>query len=624
MKTAIRNVTNAVRHRGPDGIGFWYNKDGNFALGHARLSIIDLSDKASQPMVSMDGNIVLTFNGELYNYVELRSELKQIGHRFRGTSDTEVLLIAIEEWGIKEAIEKSNGMFGLALADLRNRKLWLARDRVGKKPLYLYQDSNLLVFSSEMKGILALPYIEATISRQSMADYLSLGFVIGPRTIYNEIDEVPPGTLFEYSLDDCELRRYKYWDFHELCQSQPPESDLIRTIENRFSKSINIRLRSDVPVGIFLSGGIDSGLITAFAAKQVSERLKTFTVSFGEDGFDESKLARQVAQRYGTEHHEIRLDPDISELLANVVRAYDEPFADPSALPTFAIAREASRYVKVVLNGEGSDELFGGYRRTLAMSLLQKGLPFLNLIPLNCYRTLISKLPKPGTFRSHYALLHRFFRVARRDSYNRYLKWTTDGFSETEKLHLLKPETSQITLPTNIILAQRMEPHSKRDSLSEFMAMDFLVGMADCLLPKIDIATMAHGLEGRSPFLDFKLVDFVAGLDKASLLKGMQTKPLLRSLSKKYLPPAIVKAPKRGFEIPLVKWMKSDLNPLVRETLLSNNCLLYDYFEKRHIVNLLERNQHLDDERWSKRLWLLFIFAAWGAALRENRLHNAR
>lgn len=620
----VTGMTRAIRHRGPDGQGIWMDPHGRLALGHVRLAIVDLSEEGRQPMVSHSGNFVLTFNGEIYNHIELREELAGLGVQFRGSSDTEVLLEAVERWGLEKALQRSRGMFALALWDKSNKLLWLARDRVGKKPLYIYRDNNSVMFASEIKSILKSSNISVQLSRKSLSDYLTLGFVIGPKTIYEEIFEIRPGTIVGIGEDLIVQQEIIYWSFPNQASNIYTHEAIQEETTRLLNESIRLRLRADVPVGVFLSGGIDSGLITALAAEQSPQPLQTFTVSFGTSSFDESSLARLVADRYKTEHREIRLNPDIQELLPKVVRTFDEPFADPSAFPTYAISHEASKYVKVILNGEGSDELFGGYRRTYAMRWFQKFQFLFRVLPKNTLQKLVKILPQPSGFRNAYSFLHRFARAAQRDPQTRYLLWSSDGFEEDEKNDLCK-ETSEMgtLLPTAQILKEKFLHYSRLQPLPEFMALDFLVGMADCLLPKIDMATMAHGLEGRSPFLDHELVQWVAGLDKTVLLSGGGTKPVLRSIAKRYLPMEIVSAPKRGFEIPLVRWMKHDLYDMARDICVAEDSILFDLFDRTQVMAIVNRSLPLEDERWAKRLWILFMLASWGKYAHEDSLRQS-
>lgn len=618
----VSAMVRALRHRGPDGQGLWEDPGGSLALGHARLAIVDLTNEGRQPMLSRSGGLVLTLNGEIYNYLELRRELAAEGASFRGTSDTEVLLEAMERWGLERALERSRGMFALALWDLRRRRLWLARDRVGKKPLYFYDGGDAFVFASEIKGILAVPGVTASICPQSVSDYLSLGFVTGSQTIYREIKEAHPGAIFQVGPGPGDAQEKAYWRFPDRADMVLKPKEIRDGVETRLSEAVRLRLRADVPVGVFLSGGIDSGLITALAAGHAAAPLRSFTVTFSTPAFDESVLARLVARRYGTEHREIRLDPDLGELLPRVVRAYDEPFADPSALPTFAISAEASKHVKVVLNGEGADELFGGYRRIYAMRQLERVQFLFRRLPPRALRAILERLPYPRRFRSAYSFLYRFARAAQADPQTRYLLWSTDGFDEDEKRRLGLPGAGGATVPTAQVLRDHLAGYAALPPLAEFMAIDFLAGMADRLLPKIDVATMAHGLEGRSPFLDQDLVEWTAGIDKSALLAGWNTKPILREIAKRHLPPALVSAPKRGFEIPLVRWMTRDLRPMARDVCAAQDSILFDLFDRREVSAILDRRVPMDDERWAKRVWLLFMLASWGRCARENRLRD--
>jgi asparagine synthase (glutamine-hydrolysing) len=617
----VSGMVHALRHRGPDGHGVWTDPGEGVALGHARLAVIDLTVEGRQPMVSRSGRLVLTLNGEIYNYVELREELSRVGARFRGASDTEVLLEAMDLWGIEEAMARARGMFALAVWDVRAKQLWLARDRAGKKPLYVYDDGNAFVFASEIKGILAVPGVKTSISRQSLSDYLSLGFVVGPDTIYSEIWEVRPGTMLQVSGAVRERREKRFWSFPDRAELVLSPEQIQDGVEARLKEAVRLRLRADVPVGIFLSGGIDSGLITALAAGQSPRPLNTFTVVFGSEAFDESGPAGAVARRYSTRHQEIRLDPDVEVLLPEVVRAYDEPFADPSALPTFAVSRAAAEHVKVVLNGEGADELFGGYRRIYAMRLLERMGPALRLLPANALGRIVARLPQPRGFRSAYSFAHRFARAAQADSQTRYLLWSTDGFDDAEKARL-GTAGREVIRPTADVLRERQSGYAGLPPTAEFMALDFLVGMADCLLPKIDIATMAYGLEGRSPFLDQALVEWVAGIDKLALLAGGGTKPVLRAIARKYLPADVARAPKRGFEIPLVRWMTKDLRGMVRDVCMAEGGVLFDLLDRREVEAVLDRRVSMDDARWAKRVWILFMLASWGRHVHEDRLRR--
>lgn len=597
----------ALAHRGPDGAGVWADAEGTAALAHRRLAIIDLTADGAQPMSRPGSCLTLVYNGEIYNYVELRQSLEQEGLRFQGRSDSEVLLAALEHWGIAETLPRLAGMFAFGLWDSRARTLTLARDRAGKKPLYIHNDGKRLIFASELRALERVGRFP--IRHEAIRHYLSLGFIPAPQTVFEEVEEVPPGYWLRFGPDLGE-ERHAYWTLPGGTVVASTFAEAVEESEHRLSLAVRQRLRADVPVGIFLSGGIDSGLITALAAQATDTPVKTFTVGFtAAQEVDESLLAGLVAARYGTQHHSITLNPDIEELLPTVAKAYGEPMGDASALPTFVVVREASRHVKVVLNGEGADELFAGYRRHRAIKLLAKARAPLNLIPGTAWRALAHLLPTPAAARTPYAFLHRFVRGIDQAPMDRYLAWTADTFTEAEQQSLWAggapgSETSRM-------LDAAFPGLSDLGAVRQFMTLDFRLAMADCLLPKLDIATMAHGLEARCPFLDHRLVDWVSTLDPGIVLRGRTNKPILRELARRHLPQAVAGAPKRGFEIPLVRWMTRDLHSMVQDNCRSRGGLLAEIFDQSALNAFLDRRWQMDDARWAKRAWLLLMLALW-------------
>lgn len=602
----VRAMSDALAHRGPDGSGVWGDPRGRCALGHRRLAIIDLGEEGAQPMRSADGRFALTYNGEIYNFKELRAELEGRGTRFRGHSDTEVLVEAIAAWGVEAALERAVGMFAAALWDLEEGRLWLFRDRAGKKPLYYTLQGGRLWFASEIKGLRRVAGLELNLDREALGHYLGLAYVPAPLTIYREVREVPPGCVM--SLDEgLEPRIAPYWRLPVGGGRRVGREEAVEQVEALLDEAVALRLRADVPVGVFLSGGIDSGLITALAARRSAQPVRTFSATFGSSAFDESPLARQVAERYATEHHELRLTPQLDELLPAVAAAYDEPFADPSAIPTYAIAGEAARHVKVVLNGEGSDELFGGYRRHRAVNYFTRVAGPARLLSEAGWRRLHAALPRPRGFRTPYSFLYRFLRGFGAGPYGRYLLWGSDGFTEAEKGALL----GDAPPPTEAFLAEQFADLLATDPLSHFMAVDFLSGMADCLLVKVDVATMAHSLEGRSPFLDHRVVEWAAGLDRRDLLHGRESKPILRALARRHLPSDLVGAPKRGFEIPLVEWVHGPLRTMIGDLCLREGGIVLELFDRDGIAALVDGRGEMDDERRAKRLWILLMLALW-------------
>ena len=612
---ATGRMVRALAHRGPDHEGLWADAGAGVSLGYRRLAIVDLTADGQQPMRSADGRFVLVFNGEIYNHPGLRDELAQAGAGFRGRSDTEVLLAGIQNWGFQATLDKAAGMFGLAVWDARDRCLRLARDRAGKKPIYYIAGPRAFHFASEIKAFKAAG-LELSTDTNALWHYLSLGYIPSPRTAYREVRELPAGCCLTIG-QDLEPRIDRYWWLAPPSDGVAPRGEVIEEVETRLTLAVAQRLRADVPVGVFLSGGIDSGLVTALAARSSGRPVRTFTVTFDDGPFDEGPLASQVVERYATEHQAIRLAPDVEALLPRVAAAYDEPFADPSALPTYAVAEAAGRELKVVLNGEGADEIFAGYRRHLAVwhaARWERWIP----LPGGLLRTVAWRLPRPSGFRTPYALLSRAARGAGLPPAERYLAWSSDGFTEEEKALILRRSVARAP-STAATLDRETSWLGERGPVGGFMALDFVVSLGDCLLVKMDIATMAHSLEARSPFLDHRLVDYVAALPRRALFDGRTTKPLLRALAARRLPPDIVDAPKRGFEIPLVAWVSGPLRPMIADLCLSRDGVMGDLFDRGQVEALLTRRPpfRLDDERWAKRLWTLLMLALWDRMCRR-------
>jgi asparagine synthase (glutamine-hydrolysing) len=611
----LEAMLGAILHRGPDGHQIWSEGQGYASLAHCRLAILDLSPAGAQPMHLADRRLALVFNGEIYNYVELRRELATSeGVQFEGHSDTEVLLNALCHWGVDSTLKRLVGMFAFALWDGAARTLHLVRDRVGKKPLYYCNDGMRFYFASEIKAFKAAG-LAREYTHESVYHYLSLGFVPSPDTIYTGIHEVMPGHRLRVDAK-LQVEGTRYWAFPMGDRKHLSLEEATEETEARLIDSVKLRLRSDVPVGVFLSGGIDSGLITAIAAQNSPNPIRTFTVSVASKQFDEALLARQVADRYGTDHHELRLTSDVAELLPVMVNTYDQPFADPSALPTLAIARETSHHVKVVLNGEGGDELFGGYRRHQAAKHFAGLAAWGGNLAFKLASAAAPAMPKPAGFRTPYSFLYRFLNGLDTDPFRRYLAWSTDGFKDSEKRDLFRDRGIGIP-PTETYLAERFAHLKGLGPLDHFMNLDFELGMAECLLAKIDRATMAYGLEGRSPFLDHRMVEWAGSIDRRSLLRGPLSKPILRSVARRYLPENLVGAPKRGFDLPMIEWTQKSLRGMAMDLCLSGNGIAADMFDREILRGVLENRAALDAERWAKRVWLLLMLELWGRSARH-------
>ncbi len=509
----------------------------------------------------------------------------------------------------ESTLKRIIGMFAFALWDDKEKKLYLARDRAGKKPLYYFAKNSSFYFASELNAFKNIADIKLDLNESSIYQYLTFGYVPSPGTIYENIYEIMRGCLAVVN-DDLSVATGIYW-------SLPDEkvsisfNEAVNQANELLREAVKIRLRSDVPVGCFLSGGIDSGLLTAIASQYLDHPLKTFTVSLEKTNFDEAPHAALVSKKYKTEHQIIKIDPNVRELLPRVVNAYGQPFADASAIPSYCIAQEASKFVKVVLNGEGGDELFCGYRRHLAVKMFSH-LDFLeNKVSNALIKTFFNMMPAPQKFRSSYAFLHRYLRgMAAPDNFERYVMWCADGFSEYEKADLYKKDIS-LSQSSIALLADRLSSLKNKSLYDLFMFADFRLNMHDDMLVKMDIATMAHSLEGRNPFLDQRIIEWAFRLPLEIKLKGYRTKPILRELAKRYLPAELINAPKRGFEIPIEKWLRGELKELVRDYYFSSDGILLELFRKKYLEDLLENKFRLDPARWSIRVWTLLVLAVW-------------
>jgi asparagine synthase (glutamine-hydrolysing) len=597
-----------IRHRGQDDSGVW-RSDGCL-LGHNRLSIIDLSDAGHQPMGNEDGSVQVVLNGEIYNYRELREDLIQRGHALRSQSDTEVLPHLYEEYG-PDFVTRLRGMFAFALWDANARRLLLVRDRAGKKPLFYAPVAGGLAFASEMKAFFGVPGIDISVNEQAVHDYLTYGVVPGDITVYNGIRRVPPASVMTVE-ETGDTATTRFWRPAFGRKRDMGFADAVDAIEATLAEAIALRLRSDVPLGCFLSGGIDSGLVCALAAKALGRPLKTFSIGFSDQAFDERPLARMVAERYGTEHTEFELSSDAADVDA-VIGHYDEPYSDASALPSFAVARLAAGEVSVVLNGDGGDEIFAGYRHFIAARSAHQFDRYLNPFAKRAIKRLTSLLPVPQEGRTPYQLFHRFLRVAGQNPAERFIALTSDRLGEAEKAALYggRRELSPSLRWADAIDTKGMGP------VDAMLARDFHRLLADDHLVKMDMASMASTLEARSPFLDHELIDLAASLPEGIKLGGTTTKPLLRALAERHLPAEVVHAPKRGFEIPLLRWMSGDLNATLRERVLDPSSYAMNRFDPA-AVEALVGGAGWDRKRWAACAWGLLCLEIWWSKYRSE------
>jgi asparagine synthase (glutamine-hydrolysing) len=577
-------------HRGPDSDGT--HVDGPVGLAARRLSIIDL-ETGDQPIANEDGSVVVVQNGEIYNYEDLTRELVRAGHRFRTHGDTEVLVHAYEEWGTSFA-ERLRGMFAIAIWDARARRLVLARDRFGIKPLYYRVDGDSLDFASELR---ALPRGE--IDLDALEAFLAFNSVPAPYSIFRDTRKLPPGTLLVWN-GTLELSRFAR-PAPALEAREDDEGELIEELRARLRDSVRAHLVSDVPVGVLLSGGVDSCTLAALAAEETSEPLRTFSIGFEERSFDELADARLVAEQYGTIHRELVLRPDAALLLPELAAAFDEPFADSSALPTYLVSRLAAEDVKVALSGEGGDELFGGYY-TYAADLLAERLGSVASLA----RPLAERLPTSTSRAALDYRLKRFVRAAPLPPLERHHGWK-EIFAPDVRAELTGRRSTFD--PVDLLRARFAETESA-ELLARLQDVDVGTYLVDDLLVKTDRASMANSLEARVPFLDTVVAGFAYALPSRHKVRGLSKKRLLRKAAEPLLPARIVNGRKRGFSMPAAAWLKGDLAPFARETLAPDVLRRQGFFRPEPVQRLLD--EHVSGAAdWSRQLWGLLAFTLW-------------
>ena len=610
LRQQLKIMLATIAHRGPDDESIWVDENGLSALGHRRLSIIDVSERANQPMQSSCSRYICAFNGEIYNYIELRDYLISKGAIFKTESDTEVLVEMFAFLGVDETLRRIDGMFSISLLDRKNSSLYLIRDRVGKKPLYFYFLNNTLTFASEIKAIVSNKRESLNINLNSLSEFFKLGYIPGNETIYEEIKEVKPGHVLEFSSKG--IKEKSYWSASFNQEIEITYQDALQEVDRLLRLAINKRLRSDVPLGFFLSGGIDSGLIVALASELSSNKLSTYTVSFEGSEFDESSSANLVAKKFNTNHQTLRAEIDLERDILFLVNQYDEPFGDSSAIPTMAVCREASNDLKVALSGDGGDEVFGGYRRALAARMAVSLDRFGFKVPKASFALLKTLSLGGGSYRNKFSFMKRFFSGLDEDSLQRYFIWAANGTGHAGKeifnTDFLKEQESVL----NQFLFQ------DQNIFQQITALDFNSQLPDALLVKMDIASMAHSLEVRAPFLDRDLIEFGMSLPMNIKIRNFKSKSLLRDLASSYLPKNIYSAPKKGFEIPLDAWLSNNLSSMVQDIFSSKDSITYDIFKEDYINSLPLNTKNIDTHQWSNQLWNMLMFRLW-----EEKVHKA-
>lgn len=602
----VRTMTETLRHRGPDGDGYYFEHD--VALGHRRLSVIDLAT-GDQPITNENGSIVITLNGEIYNFVELREELLERGHHFSTRSDTEVVVHLYEELGTK-CVQRLRGMFAFALWDGPLQRLFLARDRLGKKPLYYTRYKGAFLFASELKALLKYEQFPRSIDLAALDNYLTYLYVPPPHTIFEGIFKLPPAHWLIYDWNGVVVERY--WDISFTPKVNLAEQEIFEALLEKLEEATRIRLVSDVPLGAFLSGGIDSSVVVALMSKQQAGPVKTFSVGFTHEQYNELFHAKVIADLYGTDHHEIMLTANAAEVLPELAWAFDEPYADPSAIPTYYVSEAARQNVTVALNGDGGDELFAGYGKYLGSSLRT----FLRLVPHLLRKSIVhralQRIPEGMNQKSGLNRLRRLNDLSLVESaeanvlasvYNGMYRWRESLYS---------PDLKEILSgdPLDRLRGIYNEEQGVEE-LDRFLRSDLLSYLPDDLLVKVDRMAMAHGLEARSPYLDHELVEFVATLPTDMKLRGVTGKYALRKVGEHLgLPGRSLSRPKQGFEVPIADWMRADLREMRNDLLHSSKMVQLGYFNEACLEKLVAEHDR-GTINHAERLYALLMLELW-------------
>ncbi|GJL84781.1 MAG: asparagine synthetase B [Micavibrio sp.] len=604
LASLVSDMNNTLVHRGPDSDGIWVDHEVGVALAHRRLAIIDLSETGHQPMKSFSGRYVISFNGEIYNFLSLKTRLEEKGCKFSGTSDTEVLLAAIETWGLKKALIEINGMFAFALWDQKEREIHLARDRMGKKPLYYGWAGKTFLFGSELKSLRPHPDFVPEINRDALAIYTRHNYVPVPWSIYKNIYKIPPASFLTISLEGKKgSSPEKYWDITHIAERGCREpldisfEQAVDDLESILGEAVSERMISDVPLGAFLSGGIDSSLITAMMQKNSDRPVKTFCIGFEEAGYNEAIDAKKIAEHLGTDHTEFYVTADEARnVIPDLASIFDEPFADPSQIPTYHVARLARQDVTVALSGDGGDEGFAGYGRyhtaqnvagklhKIPYSLRSIAGGFLNHLPINGRAQKLSEI------------------LGARDENELYRQLMS---------YWKSPENLLTSGSEPLVAMNDFTNTPDMDSfINKMMVMDMQAYLPDDILVKVDRASMAVSLEIRAPLLDYKVIEYAWRVPLHMKIDGGGGKRLLRALLERYVPKPLFDRPKQGFGIPHGKWLRGPLEDWA-ENLLDENRLQTDGFFNAPLVRQKWQEHVSGKQDWSYHLWSILMFQAW-------------
>ncbi len=595
----------ALEHRGPDARGMHVAEGAG--LGIQRLRVIDLVT-GDQPIFNEDGTVVVVLNGEIYNYREIRERLAHAGHEFKTKSDTEVIAHLYEEEGSR-CVEALHGMFALAIWDARHRRLTLARDRIGKKPLFYAHRDGAITFASELRALLQDPSIPADLDHQALDCYFAYQYVPAPLSAFRAVRKLPPASVLTFDGDGLRIERYWRLDYGEKRPTENP-AEVGELIRDGIRRAVRRRMIADVPLGAFLSGGIDSSAVVAAMAEASPQPVKTFSIGFESNTLNELTYARRVAEQFSTDHHELVVRPDAVEMIPKLVRHYGEPFGDSSALPSFYLAEMARRQVTVALNGDGGDESFAGYPRYVPNVLSQR----LEWLPHSLRRAAMawgSRLPTSGRVDSALSRLRRLASVSGLDAEARYTAYVSylDGLHRDQLYSDEYRELVGETLAPGVI-SEPWRSSSARDLVDVMLDVDINTYLPGDLLAKMDIASMAYSLEARSPLLDHEFMQMAASLPAELKLRGTEKKVGLRDALRAWLPDDILDRPKRGFEVPIADWLRGDLRDYAHELLLDSTARGRGYFRESYVRDILRRHEAGAEDN-ARRIWSLLIFESW-------------
>lgn len=608
----IKEMGDLLAHRGPDGEGFYFNPTKTVGLGHRRLAIIDLKT-GGQPMPNEDGTVWIVFNGEIYNFLELKKDLEKKGHHFKTTSDTEVIIHSWEEYGEK-CVNKFNGMFAFAIWDEKKQTLFLARDRLGEKPLFYTKTNTSFIFASEIKAILQNQEVKKSLSTEALNMYLSVGYFLSPETIINGIKKLPAASTLTFRMNHFKVK--EYWDLNPMVKKDLPEEEWLEQFKNLFENSIKIRLVSDVPLGAFLSGGLDSTAIVSYM-KKFSDRIpNTFSIGFKEKTYSELNFARLASEFLKTNHRDLVIRPDIESDLKRIIWTNDEPLGDTSAIPMYFLSMMTRKKVTVALSGDGGDENLAGYETYIADKLF----PYLRNLPLRGFISkAISKfLPTSFNKVSRDYKLKQFVRAYDFTPEKAHYFWRTI-FSDDDKKKLINSDVYKKIKnhDTFFYFKKYFDKYPDGKFLDRAQYVDIKTWLTDDILVKVDRASMGNSLETRAPFLDYRLVEFLAQVPPSFKLKGFKTKYLLKKAMKGKIPDEIINRKKAGFNAPVPVWLRGDLKKIVLKYLSERNVEKLGLFNYE-FIEIMIREYFSGKKDHSLKLWLLLNFMMWYDIFFEN------